>query len=114
MPLRRTAGAPAGGSVSRAAGASVAKCLLQQAEPTLELLVARGQRREEPDDVSVQAAREEEQPLLEGGRGRRLRRVGRRLVQLECEHRTEPPHLADERLPGRDLLEARAQDRGDV
>ena len=63
-------------SVSGAAGASVAKCLLQQAEPALELVVGRGQRRQEPDHVPVEAAREEEQSLLEGGRGRRLRGVG--------------------------------------
>src|SRR5207253_6364851 len=114
MPLRRTAGAPAAGSVSASAGASVAKCLLQQSEPAVELLVARGQRREQPDDVPVEPAREEEQSLLEGGRGRRLRRVGGPFAQLEREHRAEPPELAHQRLPRSDLLEARAQERADV
>src|SRR5436190_17814904 len=109
MPLSRTAGSPVS-SMSGAVGASVAKCLLQQVEPAFEILVARGQRREEPDYVSVEAAREEEQPLLERGRGRRLRGVGGRLAQLECEHRAEPAHLADQRLPGGDLLESRSQE----
>src|SRR5205085_11177515 len=99
----RTAGAPAAASVSGAVGASVAKCLLQQAEPALELLVRCGQRRQEPDDVAVEAAREEEQPLLEGGCRRRLCRLRGRLAQLEREHRAEAAHLTDERLPRCDL-----------
>src|SRR5438309_12119595 len=103
MPVRRTAGAAAACSVSAAVGASVAKCLLQQAEPALEVLVAYGQRRKEPDHISVEAAGEEEQPLLERGRGGRLRRVGGRLAQLERQHRAEPAHLADERLLRGDL-----------
>src|SRR5438874_6409476 len=102
MPLRRTAGASSTGAVSGALGASVAKCLLQQGEPALELFVGCGERREEPDDVSVEAAREQEQSLLECGRGRRLRCVGRRLAQLEREHGAEATHLADQRLPLRD------------
>src|SRR5437899_11538257 len=106
MPLRRTAGAPAPDSVSGAVGASVAKCLLQQAEPAFELLVRCGQRRQESDDVAVEAARQEEQPLLERGRASRLRHVGGRLAQLEREHRTEPAYLADERLPRGDLVES--------
>src|SRR6476646_6785485 len=83
IPVRRTAGASAPVSVSDEAGASVAKCLLQQAEPALELLVARREGRQKPDHVSVQAAGEEEQPFRIGGRSRRLRGVGRRIAQLE-------------------------------
>src|SRR5262245_32667861 len=113
-PLKRTAGAPAPDSVSGAVGASVAKCLLQQAEPAFELLVARGQRWQEPDDVAVETAREQEQPLLERGRACRLGHVGRRLAQLEREHRAEPAYLADERLPRRDLVEPRTQQGADV
>jgi hypothetical protein len=100
--------------VTGAVGASVAKCLLQQAEPALELLVRCGQRRQEPDDVAVEAAREEEQPLLECRRGRRLGRRRGRLAQLEREHRAEPAHLADERVAGRDLVEPCAEKGSDV
>src|ERR1051325_9725524 len=103
MPLRRTAGAPAAASVSGSVGASVAKCLLQQAEPAFELLVRSGQRRQEPDDVAVEAAREEEQTLFECGRRCRLRRLRGRLAQLEREHRTEPAEPADEGLGGPEL-----------
>ena len=53
-------------------------------------------------------------PFSNAAARRRLRRVGRRLAQLEREHRAEPAYLADERLPGRDLLEPRAQERADV
>src|SRR5581483_4705434 len=114
MPLRRTAGAPATASVSGAVGASVAKSLLQQAEPALELLVRCRQRWEEPDDVPVEAACKQEQPLLERGCGCRFRDVRGRLAELECEHRAYPAHLADERLPYGDLLEARVQQRAHV
>src|SRR5215472_8175844 len=114
MPLSRTAGAPESGSVSGAVGASVAKCLLEQVEPACELLFACRQRREEPNDVPVEAAGEEQQPLLERGRRRGLCGVGCRLAQLEREHRAEPTYLADERLPRCDLLQARAQERSDV
>ena len=48
-------------SASVAVGASVAKCLLQQDEPALELFVGCGQRRQEPDDVPVETAREKQQ-----------------------------------------------------
>src|SRR5436305_7815792 len=111
MPFSRTAGAPDGESVSGAVGASVAKCLLQQVEPALELLVARRKRRQQPDDVSVEAAREQEQSLLERCGGRGLRRVGRRLAQLEGEHRPEPAYLPHQRLSRRDLLQPRAKVR---
>src|SRR3954447_17367656 len=113
MPVRRTAGAPAAYWVSAASGASVAKCLLQQAEPALELLVRCGQRRQEPDHIPVEAAREEEQPLVERGRRRCLRRVGCRLAELERQHRAETAHLADDRLARCDLLESRPQERAE-
>src|ERR1700746_3193876 len=99
MPLRRTAGTPSTASGSGAVAASVAKRFPQQVEPPLELLVARGQRREEPDHVSVEPAREEEQALLEGRPGRRLRGVGRRLAQLEREHRAQAAGLPPQRPP---------------
>src|SRR5213595_176601 len=105
MPLRRTAGASSTGAVSGALGASVAKCLLQQDEPALELFVGCGERREEPDDVPVEAARKQEQSLLERGRSRRLRGVRRRLTQLDRQHGAEAAHLAYQWLPRRDLLE---------
>ena len=85
-----------------------------RASPRSSSSSRRGQRRQEPDDVPVEAAREEEQSFLVRGRGRRLRGVGRRLAQLEREHRAEPAHLAHERPPGGDLLESRAQERTDV
>src|SRR5690348_10851867 len=113
MPVSRTAGAIPN-PYSAAAGASVAKGLLQQAEPALELLVRCSERRQEPDHVSVQAAREEEQPLLEGSRSRRLRRVGRRLAQLEREHRAEAAHLADDRTSGGNVLKSRSQERAEL
>ena len=60
--------------------ASDSSALLEQIESPFELLVRRGQRRQQPDHVPVEAAREQEQTPGERGRGRRLGRVGSRLA----------------------------------
>src|SRR5689334_19988751 len=68
MPRRRTAATAAGASTSGSAGACVAKRLLQDGESALELLVGRRERRQQPDDVAVQAAREKNEAAIAGCR----------------------------------------------
>src|SRR6266516_3307453 len=67
MPVSRTAGVAAGACCAGSAGACVAKRFLQDGESPLELLVRRRERRQEADHVAVQAAREDDQPLLARG-----------------------------------------------
>src|SRR3954470_11947762 len=115
IPRRRTAAAvAAGASTAGSAGACVAKRLLQDRQAPLELLVGRGERGEEPDHVSVEAAREEDEPALACSGGHRLRCLTGPLDELEGEHRAEAAHLAHDRVAGCDLVEPAAQERGDL
>src|SRR5438067_886219 len=120
MPRRRTAAWAAVGVWHSSLdsfslrGACVAKRLLQNREPPLQLLVRRRERRQESDHVPVEAAREEDEALL-ARRGRHsLRRLAARLGELEREHRAEPPHLADDRLARRDRGQPVVQERRDL
>src|ERR671930_2504740 len=110
--MRRTSGgaaAVAGGASLTRSRACVDKRLLEDREAGLGVLVADRQRREEPEDVPVDAAGQEEQAALE----RRLdgrRREGRRgLRELEREHRAETTNLAHLGHAARDPVEARAE-----
>src|SRR3954471_18527253 len=116
IPVSRTAGvaAPASRSMRPLAGACVAKRLLEEAETALELLVCRGERRQQPDDVAVEAAREQDEPLLACGRGDGLRRLTVSLDELEREHRPEAAHLADDRIARGDFVEPCAQQAADL
>src|SRR6266566_5146678 len=114
MPVRRTAGMPVAAPSAGLAGACVAKRLLEDRESALELLVRSRERRQQPDDVAVEAAREEDQPFL-ARRGRdRLRGLAVLLCELEREHRREPAHLADDRPARRDLVQAGSQQPRDL
>src|SRR3954451_2290631 len=112
IPVSRTAGvaAPASRSVRPLAGACVAKRLLEEAEAALELLVCRGERRQQPDDVAVEAAREQDEPLLACRRRDGLRRLTVSLDELQREHRPEAAHLADDRIARGDFVEPCAQE----
>src|SRR5438105_13068683 len=85
---------------------SAAKTSLQDVEALLELLVADREGDEDADDVAVDAAREEHQPLLAGLAGDACRLVARLLGQLERHHRADPAHLG---AGGRHRLEPLAQ-----
>src|SRR6185295_15863559 len=58
------------GAALAGSSACVDKRLFQQLEASVEILVGYDERYENSNDVSVQAAREEDQPALAGGRGR--------------------------------------------
>src|SRR3977135_1778748 len=74
IPVRRTAGEPAAVSAPALARRWVGKGLLEDADPAFELLVRRRERRQQPDDVSVETARKEDEALLARQGGYRLRR----------------------------------------
>src|SRR5512141_3065126 len=114
MPLSRTAGVAAGASRAALTGACVAKRLLQNREPSLQLLVRRREWRQEPDHVSVEPAREEDEPLVARRRRHGFRSVAVLFRELEREHRAEAAYFADDRLPCRDLVEACAEERRDL
>src|SRR3954454_19572782 len=115
IPRRRTAAAvAAGGSAAGSAGACVAKRLLQDREPAFELLVRRGERRQQPDDVSVEAAGEKDESALACSGRDRFRGLAGAFRELEREHRAEAAHLTHDRVAGRDLVEPRVQERGDL
>ena len=103
---------PAAGSV--AACACVAKRLLQELEPAVELLVRDHERDEDAYDVAVQAAGEEDEPALprrlRGGLGERRGRPLRLpiLDELDRAHGAEAAHFADGLHPAGDGLERRA------
>src|ERR1700740_3644920 len=114
MPLRCTAelaGSRCAGGVD---GACVAKRFLQDCEPALQLLVRRGERRQQTDHVAVETAGEKDEPALPRGRGDRLRRVAALLRELEREHRPETAHIADDRMLPRDLVEPRPKELRDL
>src|SRR5882724_9654420 len=105
MPVSRTSISPAG--MGRAAGsdsasAGVAKRFLQQVETALEQRVVDREGDEYANDVSVDAAREEDQAAVTCRRRHGLGQVGRRLDQLEGEHGAEATHLADGCIPSRE------------
>src|SRR5919199_1380171 len=97
------------GELSRSR-ACVDKRLLEDRETRLGVLVADRERREEPEDVPVDAAGQEEQAALERrlhGRGGERRRL---LGELEGEHRAEAANLADLGYATRDAVEAGAEE----
>src|SRR5262245_7804943 len=83
------------------------KRLLQELEAAVEILVADRERREQADHVPVEAAGEEQQAALEGGRDDRRGAVRRAFGELERQHRPEPAHLADLRPRGGERIEPR-------
>src|SRR5436190_2582944 len=94
---------------------SAAKCFVEDRKALLELLVGRRERRQQANDVAVQAAGQEDQAPLARGRRDGARRVAVLLDELEREHRSEPPHLADDaRMLGGDCVEAVAQQARDL
>src|SRR5687768_17781966 len=97
-PLTLMSGAPASG----------AKRLLQDGEPLVELVGRDVERREQPDDVPVEPAGEKDEPALESGVDDGLGTIARPFRELERQHRAEPANLADHRVSGRDIVEARA------
>src|SRR6187551_2912601 len=96
------------------------KRFLQELEASVEILVGYDERDENSDDVSVEAAREEDEPALAGGGSRGARqRAGRRLRptvihELDRQHRAEPPDLADGVDASRNRLEARPDQLTDL
>src|SRR5262245_24813115 len=111
--IRRTSGAaPAcGGLASAAALVRVDKCLLQDLEPAVEILLLDDERDEDPDHVALEATGEQDQAELVRSRGDALRtlavgplRFGV-LDELECKHRAEAAHLADAVHAARDRVE---------
>src|SRR5262245_32667502 len=72
-----------------------AKRLLQDGEPLVQLVRRDVERGQQPDDVPVETAREEDEPAVERGVHDRLRAIRRPLGELEGEHRAEPADLAD-------------------
>src|SRR5262249_45359806 len=85
----------------------------EDVQAAFELIVGRRQRRQQPDYVAVEAAREEQQSLLTSLGRDRLRDVARTLDELDSPHRPEAPGVADRVLPVGDLLEAAAKDAAD-
>src|SRR5438105_12789572 len=114
IPERRTAGAVAGSSCSALRRACVAKRFLENREPAVELVVGRRQRRQQTDDVAVEAAGEKDETALPRARDDALRGGGASLGELEREHRAQPANLADDRAAGGDLVQSLAQERGDL
>src|SRR5215210_1268890 len=100
--------------------AGVDKGFLEDVEATVQLLVGGDEWDEDPDDVPVQAAGEEDQASLTRARRGRERELRRRFPrsriadQLEREHRAQPSHLADLGNARPDLVEARLQALGDL
>src|SRR5688572_7748864 len=90
------------------------KRLLQERQPAFELVVADGQRRQQPDHVAVEAAREQQQPAVERLGGDPLRELGTLLRELEREHRAEAANLADRVVPGGELVEPTPQDAAEL
>src|SRR5438132_13845383 len=95
-----------GGSVS--GSTCVAKRLLQEIEPATELLVGDRERHEDADHVAVDAAGKENEPPLPGRRRDRGCEVGRRLRELDREHRAKPAHLPRQVALSHKVLEALA------
>src|SRR5690242_8314358 len=114
IPERRTAGAVAGSVPSALRRACVAKCFLENREPAVELVVGRRQRRQEADDVAVEAAGEKDEAMLARVCDDALRRRGVSLGELEREHRAQPANFADDRAAGGDLVQPLAQERRDL
>src|ERR671930_255464 len=115
--MRRTSGgaaAVAGGASLTRSRACVDKRLLEDREPGLGVLVADRERREEPEDVPVDAAGQEEQAALEGRLHGRRREGRRRLRELEREHRPETANLADFGDAARDAVEAGAEEPAEL
>src|SRR5919199_4823340 len=101
------------GELSRSR-ACVDKRLLEDRETRLGVLVADRQRREEPEDVPVDAAGQEEQAALEGRVHGGRCEGRRRLRELEREHRSEAAYLADLRDAARDPVEAGAEEPAEL
>src|SRR6476659_8351237 len=66
---------------------------LQDVEPLVQFLVADRERHEDADDVPVDAAREEEQPLLARLARDAARLVAAALGELDRDHRPDAAHL---------------------
>src|SRR3954452_628612 len=81
VSLTSTAASPDAAGGSAAAFACVGKRLLEHVAAAVELLVDRHQRDEDPDDIPVQAAREQDEPALTCVRDGRARELGRGLLR---------------------------------
>ena len=88
-------------------------------QPARQLLVGDRQRRQQADDVAVQAAAEQQQALLAGRGDRAGDELGRRRLglavahDLEREHRAEAAHLADRVDARRHVLQRGAHARAE-
>src|SRR5829696_6616967 len=120
-PMARTSKSATPASVE--AGTSARSCtdakrLLEEVEPTAQLVVGRDEWDEDADHVAVEAAAEQDETAgvrrLDRRRRDRRRRRSVRLDELEREHRAEPAYLAHDPVRGCDRLEARPDPRSDL
>src|SRR6185436_7035828 len=94
--------------------ACVDERFLQEVEASAEILVGYDERDENPDDVPVEAAREEDEPALAGGHSGRAGERGCRrlrlaiLDELDRQHRPQSADFADRLDAARYRLEAGA------
>src|SRR6476469_602697 len=94
--------------------------LLEDVETLAEQLVARGERRQEPEDVAVRAARQGDETLgvagLVDGAGQRGvgREVARAVDELDREHGAATADVADLRVLLGERLEARHEEGLDL
>src|SRR5947207_10757588 len=88
-------------------------CCGEDVQAALELLVGRGERRQQPDHVAVEATREEQESVLPGLRRDGPRHLAGTLDELDRAHRPEASGLADRRLVLGELLEPAADEAAD-
>src|SRR3954464_5641807 len=113
-PASRMSSSRAATAATGSAGASAAMVerLLEDVEPAAELVVGRDERREDPDHVPVEPAREQHEPALPRRRGDRVRERRGLLGELHREHRAASAHLGNRGMldgveTGTDQLPAR-------
>src|SRR4051794_36050569 len=88
-----------------ASATSAGKGRLEDVEPAVELVVRDRRRRQQPDDVAGDAAREQDEPALACRVRDAVGLLAGPLAQLDCEHGAEAAHVG---ALWCDLLEPRA------
>src|SRR3954468_5208091 len=94
--------------------ASAGKRFVEDGKAFLELLVGCRERRQEADHVAVEPAREQDEAFLACRSGHGARGVAVLFDELEREHRAETPHLADDLVARRHVVEPCPQQSGDL